>query len=626
MRAVKSVVVSGLALALVAGSPVALGQNGRRDRREQQQAERAAAPTPNNDRRQRSEAPAPAPAPTPQQAAPPRPSAPPPSMPQAEAPRQRYVAPSAPRPTPSGGFDRRQRSTDNSQPTPQPAPTPRGNFTPAPLAPQAEAPAPAPSPPFERTRNGPRVAPSQPNFTNNDRRRVRESSPVAPSPQAPAPEVSRPPAPQAAPQAEASRRGPRVELPPRGIQGGTGDRIATPPDARRDWNGARGDQRDGRGDFRGDFSGDRRGDRNARGNGRDNVTIYSASNRDYGYANRRPVEIHRPRTSLDLSIVIGSGGYVGARYGSVCEPVRVVCPPVAYCPPRRHWYRPVWDSCSWDRWCEPRYVYNPYTLFPAPLWPGPSYTYASWPYYSGSSLGFSLFTYGSSSRYSGSFFYSTSLPLYTSSTYYNTGFYDTGTPWYSASSPSAVETFRTDTSPSLSQAVSTPADTGTGAIRVLTDAAPPAAAGAVANSAGFSSTHKPASVTIYRASDYGGTLAWNDSPTNIIYAVTSAQRDSRGEVAGQFLGRSPGGAWEVTYEKWRRTAIGPELTCRAALPNEAGWRATVIIRLKDAAIDPVERLRAGQRLSISGFLSEVSIDDPNHPGGLLILEDGKMSQ
>lgn len=463
-------------------------------------------------------------------------------------------------------------------------------------------------PQVERTRNMPRVAPSQP-ILNNDRRRVRESTPAPalPAPQSPAPDMSRPAVPQASPQAEGVRRSPRVEWQPRGLQGGTGDRIALPPGARRDRNDGRPDRDMGGG--------------GARGFDRDNVTIYSGAHRNFVYPSRRPVEIHRPRANLDLSIAIGSGFDRRPRYDRVCEPVRVVCPPVAYCPPRSHWYRPVWNSCSWDRWCEPRYIYSPSTLFPAPLWPGPSYTYSSWPYYSGSSLGVSFFSFGSSSRYSGSFFYSSSAPLYTSSS-----FYDLGTPWYTTSSSSPVETFRSDSSPSLSQAIEPSPDSGTGAIRVLSDAAPPGpAAGAMASDAGFSSVHKPTSVTIYRASDYGGTLAWSDSPTAIVYAVTSASRDDRADAAGKFLGRSPAGAWEVTYEKWRRTALGPELTCRAALPNEAGWRATVLIRLKDSAIDPVERLRAGQRLSISGFLTELSIDDPNHPGGLLILEEGKMS-
>lgn len=608
MRAVPLVVVSGLALTLVAGSPLALAQNGRRDRRDQPQS--APAPAPSNDRRERAQAPRPASPPP--QAAPQRPSASPPAMPQSEAPRQRFVAPPTPAPTTNGGFDRRQRSADTSPPAP------RGSFTPSPQAPQTESSPPPLAPRIERTRNAPRLTPSQP-LPTSDRRRTRETPPPAPTLQPTAPELSRPPAPQAQPQAEAVRRVPRADLSPRGFQGGRGDRVVLPPDARRDGSDSRANRFSGRNDFRG---GNHFGP-NDRDFARDNISIYSGSNRNYLYPGRRPVEIHRPRTSLDLSIVIGSGAYAGARYGSICEPVRVVCPPVTYCPPRRHWYRPVWDSCSWDRWCEPRYVYNPYTLFPAPLWPGPSYTYSSWPYYTGSSLGFSLFTTGSSSRYSGSFFYSSSLPLYTSST-----FYDTGTPWYTTGSSTSVETFRTDSSPNLSQAVSTPADSGTGAIRVLTDAAPPAnpaAAGTVATDAGFSAVHKPASITIYRASDYGGTLAWSDSPTSILYAISSASRDARAEAAGQFLGRSPAGAWEVTYEKWRRTAVGPELTCRAALPNEAGWRATVVVRLKDSSIDPVERLRAGQRLSISGFLSELTVDDPNHPGGILILDDARMS-
>jgi hypothetical protein len=514
-------------------------------------------------------------------------------------------------------MDRRQRS--NVQPSPLPTPAPRLDRTPTPVAPQANPQTPPPTPQINRTRNTPRITPAQP-LANNDRRRERETPRVAPS--SPTSDFSNPlsPTPRAQPQAEASRRGPRVEWQPRAPRPATGDRMALPPDARRDWNASRGDPRDDRGDFR-DYN--RRDFRDGRDPSRYGSFDHHPD-RHVVYPSRRPVEIHRPRSRVDLSIVIGSGLGWRPRHDPVCEPVRVVCPPVTYCPPRRHWYRPVYNSCAWDRWCEPRYTYSPYTLFPAPLWPGPTYTYSSWPYSTGSSLGFSFFTFGSSSRYSGSLFYSSSVPLYTSST----TFYDTGSPWYTSGSSTTVETFRTDSSPSLAQAISTPADTGAGAIRVLTDAAPPttpAAAGAVAPDAGFSAVHKPASVTIYRASDFGGTLAWSDSPSSILYTVASASRDARADAAGNFLGRSPAGAWEVTYEKWRRTAIGPELTCRAALPNEAGWRATVVIRLKDAAIDPVERLRAGQRLSVSGFLSELTIDDPNHPGGLLILEDGKMS-
>lgn len=593
MRAVQTMCWTGLALALVAGTPVALGQNGRRgDRREEQQT---SAPAPSNDRRQRAEerAQAPSPAPVAQPRSSPQP-APAPAPAPVESSRPRYVAP-PPAPAQVGGFDRRLRTAE-----PPPASLPQVN-------PSAPSLAPAPLPQTDRTRATPPIIPQAP-LANNDRRRVRESAP---------------PAPQAAPQIEMVRRGPAPQARDESragnrasIEGFRGSQVPVTDLAYG--NGGRRESNLGPG---------RRSEGERDGRGYPSRTVV--------YPNRRPVEIVRPRSSVELSLVIGGGSYYRPRYERFYQP-RVVCPPVVYYQTRHHWYRPVYSSFSvWDPWCEPRYVYSPYTVFPAPLWPGPSYTYASVnPYYS-SGLGFSLFTYGRSSRFSGSFFYSTSTPIYTS-----TPFFADSTPWYTysapysttyATPPSSVETFRTDNSPTLAQIVDSqplPSQTGTGAIRILSDSAPPSTPSATVptSDAGFSSVRKPASVTIYRASDYGGTLAWNDSPTNIVAAVSHAAQDARAQAAGQFLGRSPAGGWEVTYEKWRRTAVGPELTCRAALPNESGSRATIILRLKDTSIDPVERLRAGQRLSISGFLTELSVDDPNHPGGLIVLEEGKMGQ
>lgn len=126
-------------------------------------------------------------------------------------------------------------------------------------------------------------------------------------------------------------------------------------------------------------------------------------------------------------------------------------------------------------------------------------------------------------------------------------------------------------------------------------------------------------IVVYGASSARGTLAWSDTPISIVNDVLRSA--DRARVAQRYLGKSVQGAWEVTLDQARALDNGVELTCRGMADSGTGARPTIIVVVPRGVGDLVP----GQRLSVTGRLMELSVNDPQHPGGMLVLEDGDVS-
>jgi len=127
--------------------------------------------------------------------------------------------------------------------------------------------------------------------------------------------------------------------------------------------------------------------------------------------------------------------------------------------------------------------------------------------------------------------------------------------------------------------------------------------------------------TVYRSAANHGPMAWSDTATSIVNAMVGAPADQRASVAKRFLGRTPSGAWEATFEGRQDIENATELTCRGTGVTTAGGRPTIVVRVNHK----VDALTPGQRLSVTGRLVEVSVDDSSNPGGVLVLEDSDVS-
>jgi hypothetical protein len=126
-------------------------------------------------------------------------------------------------------------------------------------------------------------------------------------------------------------------------------------------------------------------------------------------------------------------------------------------------------------------------------------------------------------------------------------------------------------------------------------------------------------IILYQATRDGGEMVWSDTPTSIVNALLNST--DRGREAQRFLGKSIAGAWEVTLENARRTETGMELTTRGTTAAGTGVRPTIIVNLRRVELG----LETGQRLSITGRLSELTVNDPENAGGLLVLDDADVS-
>ncbi|HYE61517.1 MAG TPA: hypothetical protein VD997_05945 [Phycisphaerales bacterium] len=257
---------------------------------------------------------------------------------------------------------------------------------------------------------------------------------------------------------------------------------------------------------------------------------------------------------------------------------------------------------------------------------GPSYSYSSWtPYYGwGTPLYYSssyspwhrrwcgptYYTYSDplclSSSYTYSWYYQRPLtysliyPAYeTTSIYYDTPAYTETTYYYGSTIPSYSSSTLLDYSAKL------PADyrAYAGTYTEPTYSAP--------------ADQEP--VIVYQATRDAGEMVWSDTPTTIVNSLLNS--GDRGREAQRFLGRTVAGAWEVTFESARRTADGMELTTRGTMDAGTGVRPTILVNLQrvESGLEP------GQRLSITGRLVELSVNDPENAGGLLVLDEADVS-
>jgi hypothetical protein len=127
--------------------------------------------------------------------------------------------------------------------------------------------------------------------------------------------------------------------------------------------------------------------------------------------------------------------------------------------------------------------------------------------------------------------------------------------------------------------------------------------------------------TVYRSSSDHGPMAWSDTAASIVNSTLLAPADQRIAAARQYLGKTPAGAWEVTFEGRQDVEGATELTCRGTTATSTGSQPTVVVRVNHNVGD----LKPGQRLSVTGRLTELSVDDASNPGGMLVLENGDVS-
>ena len=116
-------------------------------------------------------------------------------------------------------------------------------------------------------------------------------------------------------------------------------------------------------------------------------------------------------------------------------------------------------------------------------------------------------------------------------------------------------------------------------------------------------------------------MIWSDTAASIVNTMTTATADDRAKTARMYLGRTPVGAWEATFDSRQDSAGGTELICHSTATTANGQRPTIVVRVgRD-----VGQLQPGQRVSITGKLTELSVDDAGNPGGLLVLDNGNVS-
>jgi hypothetical protein len=126
-------------------------------------------------------------------------------------------------------------------------------------------------------------------------------------------------------------------------------------------------------------------------------------------------------------------------------------------------------------------------------------------------------------------------------------------------------------------------------------------------------------IVVYGASGPNGELRWSDTAASIVNDVLYST--DRARAAQRYLGRSIQGAWEVTLESKQDVGRGVELVCRAITPAANGEPPTIIVNVPRAVGD----LEPGRRLSVTGRLMELSVNDPQFAGGLLVLDEGDVS-
>jgi hypothetical protein len=126
--------------------------------------------------------------------------------------------------------------------------------------------------------------------------------------------------------------------------------------------------------------------------------------------------------------------------------------------------------------------------------------------------------------------------------------------------------------------------------------------------------------TVYRASGDLGEMSWSAVPSGIIDAVAGALPSQRAVVAAQFLARRPAGSWQVIYEDQTYTPDGVVVRTRALNASRLGAEPAVILVVPQL----LSNVQPGAVLTVTGRLTELTIDDTSYPGGVLTLADARV--
>lgn len=132
----------------------------------------------------------------------------------------------------------------------------------------------------------------------------------------------------------------------------------------------------------------------------------------------------------------------------------------------------------------------------------------------------------------------------------------------------------------------------------------------------------PSPVTVtYRATGSTGVLDWSDTPSRIVSAMYDVPESARGQVAGLYVGRSVAGAWELVVDRVQVSGTQTTLVCTA---RGASDRASPVVVL---VLDAVPAgVREGSIVVASGRVIEVTLNDPDAPQGVLVMDEVRIAR
>ncbi|MCE7974140.1 MAG: hypothetical protein DYG92_07435 [Leptolyngbya sp. PLA1] len=128
--------------------------------------------------------------------------------------------------------------------------------------------------------------------------------------------------------------------------------------------------------------------------------------------------------------------------------------------------------------------------------------------------------------------------------------------------------------------------------------------------------------TVYRGQGDLGQMVWSAVPSSIVDSVLSAAPSDRANAAARFLARRPAGGWQVIFESQRRVGDIVWVQTRGVTSSQFGTPPTIRLALNGE----LEGVRAGQQMTVTGRLTEVSVDDPRYPFGVLTLEEADIAR
>lgn len=130
------------------------------------------------------------------------------------------------------------------------------------------------------------------------------------------------------------------------------------------------------------------------------------------------------------------------------------------------------------------------------------------------------------------------------------------------------------------------------------------------------------SAMVFRGQGDLGQMVWSAVPSSIVDSVLSVGPADRADAAARFLSRRPAGGWQVIFESQRRVGDIVWVQTRGVTSSQFGTPPTVRLTLSGE----LEGIRAGQQMTVTGRLTEVSVDDPRYPFGVLTLEEADVAR